>query len=165
MQILILSRSKARKETFKDALDPAPNIISITDVGSKDNHFNRFNHLLVCKFDDIDDEDRDGLVYYNAPTEKDAKRIVNFIRGIDDRKLIVHCEAGICRSSATAIGAHFIKFGSEGAKERFFPLIGQIFPNERLARLIDQEAGLNGQMLLFCEAINRKSVRERLENT
>lgn len=54
MEILILSRSRARKETFKDALEPAPNIISITDVGSKDNRFNRYNHLLVCKFDDID---------------------------------------------------------------------------------------------------------------
>ncbi len=162
MEILILSRSKAKAESFKNIDKPAPNIISIIDIGSQYQSFNRFNKLLVCQFDDIDDEDRDGLVYHNAPTEKDAQRIVNFIRGIDDRKLIVHCEAGICRSSATAIGAHFIKFGSEGAKERFFPLIGQIFPNERLARLIDQEARLNGEMLLFCEAINRKSVRERL---
>lgn len=164
MEILILSRSKARKETYKDVLDPAPNIISITDVGSKDNHFNRFNKLLVCKFDDIDDLDSDGLIYHNAPTYKDAERIVNFIKGIDDRKLIVHCEAGICRSSAAAIGAHFIKFGKEGAEERFFPLIGKIFPNERLAMFIDEAGQLGGEMYLFCQAINRKSVRERLFN-
>ena len=66
------------------------------------------------------------------------------------------------RSFRISICGSVNKFGSEGAKERFFPLIGQIFPNERLARLIDQEAGLSGEMLLFCEAINRKSVRERL---
>src|SRR5258708_23521005 len=59
------------------------------------------NHLKV-QMDDISEE-IDGFV---APTEAHIEQVLNFVRGWDrGAPLVVHCYAGISRSTASAFAA------------------------------------------------------------
>lgn len=92
----VMSRSAAKKFSFGNIPEKTI-IISITDVGSEDNRFNRQSNLVdVCrvKFDDVEKGEE------NCITKSDAQKIVDFMKKYDDiQNVIVHCEAGVSRSA------------------------------------------------------------------
>lgn len=55
---------------------------------------------LRMEFDDID---RTGHAWYIAPSEEDVARILRFGQQLDHGKLLVHCAAGVSRSTASGI--------------------------------------------------------------
>jgi predicted protein tyrosine phosphatase len=94
----ILSRKKAqRRRPQKPHL-----LISITDAGSSHPKFPRNpwrKKTVRLKFDDIK-RTRPGYVAFS---EKDALKILKaMLENINVPLVLVHCEAGISRSSATA---------------------------------------------------------------
>lgn len=150
--IKILSRSKCRKESHKPY---KKNIISITDLGSPNPKFSTFEKLLTLKFDD---EDVDSPM---APQLEHIVKICNFINSInisEEEQLLVHCEAGICRSSATALVAYAMKFGFKDILEYFKPEFGLIFPNSRIIELADNYLGLNGELISTATFINSHDI-------
>lgn len=141
INIKILSRSKAVKESYRAmALNEIrPYIISITDMMSPNPVFVYSNRSLSLKFNDRNNDRPDG------PQIEHAQAIVHFIDSLPDSaasdlNLICHCEAGICRSSAAAIAAYSLKYGTDAAKDYFKPHYGKIWPNQRLIKLIEQVA-------------------------
>lgn len=111
MQIVIMNKSEAKKESYKISA-PKTALISITDTDGCDVLFARRMWLcavLRLKFDDVQ---------INEPgciSEADARRIAEFINRIKDRtdRLIVHCEAGVSRSAGVAAAVMKIMNGDD----------------------------------------------------
>ncbi|MGY4626500.1 tyrosine phosphatase family protein [Bradyrhizobium sp. USDA 4486] len=104
------------------------------------------NHLKVS-MDDITEE-MDGFV---APSEAHIEQVLNFVRGWDrSAPLVVHCYAGISRSTASAFAA-VCALNPErdeieiARKIRAASPIAS--PNRRIVSLADRALGRNGRML------------------
>ena len=111
-------------------------------------------HLLL----DMDDitELRDG---YRAPAEEHLTDLIRFVRAWDrSAPLVVHCYAGISRSTAGAFVSACVL-----NPDRDEAVIAQTIrrvsptatPNLRIVRLADQMLGRNGRMVMAIEAIGR----------
>jgi predicted protein tyrosine phosphatase len=104
------------------------------------------NHLKVS-MDDITEE-MDGFV---APSEGHIEQVLNFVRGWDrGAPLVVHCYAGISRSTASAFAAACMlnphRDEIEIAKKiRAASPIAS--PNRRIVGLADRALGRDGRML------------------
>ena len=108
MKIEVMSRQKA-KMFSKYSHNEKIAVISISDCDKTFPHLdnNPQNGILFqCKLH-FDDVESGGS---NCITDKDAVRIASFVNSIKDKAdlLIVHCEAGISRSSGVA--AAIMKF-------------------------------------------------------
>ena len=104
------------------------------------------NHLKVS-MDDIT-EHMDGFL---APSEAHIEKVLNFVRGWDrNAPLVVHCYAGISRSTASAFATVCAlnpdRDEIEIAKKiRAASPIAS--PNRRIVSLADRALGRNGRML------------------
>lgn len=137
MNFLVLSRKDIESgiDIPEDFL-----VISITDptdINGREQRVARIPATKNCRgiireqFHDIEESREDGVLM----DESQAKRIVRFV--LDNaskvRTIVVHCEAGICRSSAVA--AAFSMFFNGNDQEFFKAFI----PNKRVYRLICNE--------------------------
>lgn len=101
LEIKVLSRSEAQKASY-DICVPAI-IISITDISTNSNTFatnQNIYSILNLKFNDVSDSDKSAI------SIEQAKKIASFIDVWKDmvKLIIVHCEAGVSRSSGVAAG-------------------------------------------------------------
>jgi predicted protein tyrosine phosphatase len=110
------------------------------------------NHLKV-QFDDIT-EAMDGFV---APSEVHVEKVLNFVRGWDRRApLVVHCYAGISRSTASAFAAACMlnPHRDEIAIARQIRAASSIAqPNRLIVSLADNALGRDGRMLRALDEI------------
>jgi len=104
------------------------------------------NHLKVS-MDDIT-EQMDGFV---APCDAHIERVLNFVRGWDrSAPLVVHCYAGISRSTASAFAAacalnpHRDETSIARQIRQASPTA---FPNRLIVTLADKALGREGRML------------------
>lgn len=108
-----MSRRNAGKYTFSPGYIFDCIIVSITDVGSSPNYFNKGNEhvkaILPLQFDDVDYGQK------NCITSEDARMIINFVsKWINKVNLvIVHCEAGVSRSAGVCAALMKIFNGSD----------------------------------------------------
>jgi predicted protein tyrosine phosphatase len=104
------------------------------------------NHLKV-QMDDIT-EAIDGFV---APSEAHIERVLNFVRGWDrSAPLVVHCYAGISRSTASAFAAVCLlnPHRDEMSIARQIRAASPIAqPNRLIVSLADKALGREGRML------------------
>ena len=104
------------------------------------------NHLRV-QVDDIT-EHMDGFV---APCERHIEQILNFVRGWDrNAPMVVHCFAGISRSTASAFAAACAlnPHRDEIAIARQIRAASPIAqPNRLIVSLADRALGRDGRML------------------
>ncbi|HEY3791971.1 MAG TPA: protein tyrosine phosphatase [Bradyrhizobium sp.] len=104
------------------------------------------NHLKV-QIDDIT-EQMDGFV---APSDIHVEQVLNFVRGWDRRApLVVHCYAGISRSTASAFAAACMlnPHRDEIAIARQIRAASPIAqPNRLIVSLADKALGREGRML------------------
>src|ERR1700679_2910200 len=104
------------------------------------------NHLKV-QVDDIT-EQIEGFV---APSEMHIEQVLNFVRGWDrSAPLVVHCYAGISRSTASAFAAaralnpHRAEISIAGQIRAASPIAS---PNRLIVSLADKALGREGRML------------------
>jgi predicted protein tyrosine phosphatase len=104
------------------------------------------NHLKVS-MDDITEE-LDGFV---APSEMHIAQVLDFVRGWDrSAPLVVHCYAGISRSTASAFAAacalnpHRDEIEIARKIRAASPIAS---PNRRIVELADRALGRDGRML------------------
>ena len=115
------------------------------------------NHLRIS-MDDIT-EDLGGMV---APSEGHIAQVLDFVRRWDRRApLVIHCYAGISRSTASAFAA--VCALNPGRDE--ISIARQIraasptaFPNRRIVALADQALERKGKMLLALDAMGPGSM-------
>ena len=104
------------------------------------------NHLRV-QMDDIT-EQMDGFV---APSDSHIEQVLNFVRGWDrNAPLVVHCYAGISRSTASAFAAACMLNPHRdeiaiARQIRAAPPIAS--PNRLIVGLADKALGRDGRML------------------
>jgi len=104
------------------------------------------NHLKIA-MDDITEE-MDGFV---APSEAHIERVLNFVRSWDrSAPMVVHCYAGISRSTASAFAAacalnpHRNEFEIARKMRAASPVAA---PNRRIVGLADKVLQRDGRML------------------
>lgn len=104
------------------------------------------DNLLVLRFDDV----IDGTDNYQLVTEDDIARLLAFDRNHShDEMLLVHCTAGISRSSAAMV--ILLAQRRPGDEEAIFAEIREIrpkaWPNSRMIEFGDKLLGLNGKLI------------------
>jgi predicted protein tyrosine phosphatase len=110
--------------------------------------FNNEN-WLVCEMDDIEQDIEDPRC--RAPQLEDLEKILAFTSKLGkDDILLVHCHAGLCRSTAVAFlimlqqGMNFEDAMAEVLRQREFA-----WPNIRIVLLGDKVLGLAGRAVHF----------------
>lgn len=108
MNVIIMSRSRAKKYTHQDHSEQSV-VISINNLGDvpasiHGNRSNGIHDVLRVFFDDVDSGE-------SSISVTDAMKIAEFVHryqhtGID--RIIVHCEAG--RSRSAGVGAAILKY-------------------------------------------------------
>ena len=115
------------------------------------------NHLKVS-MDDIT-EVMDGFV---APNEAHIERVLTFVRGWDRRApMVVHCYAGISRSTASAFAAACMlnPHRDEIAIARQIRAASPIAqPNRLIVSLADKALGRDGRMLRALDEMGPGSI-------
>lgn len=72
----------------------------------------------------------------------------------DRGSLLVHCFAGVSRSTATALVAHVVKSGSPGRSARALRHAApHALPNRRVVALADEILGLDGELIRAFEGM------------
>lgn len=155
MNIIISSRKKA---SLHVARNNNCNIISIVDCGHTHPEFVDFNRRLRLRFDDIRTEHS-----LAGPQLEHIGEIISFAHAIDERPLIVHCKAGISRSSAAAFIVYAVKFGPAGIKDHFKSMLGLIYPNAEMLRLADGILGNDGALIAAGEYVRNWDLLEELK--
>jgi predicted protein tyrosine phosphatase len=111
-------------------------------------------HLRLT-FNDINEE----MEGFTAATQDDAVRLVNFIRAWDRRApMVVHCWAGISRSTASAFAALCLLRPTADEMELALELrraSPSATPNRLITARVDQILGRGGRMLRAVESIGR----------
>src|SRR5215211_4296750 len=115
------------------------------------------NHLILG-MDDI----TDALDGYVVPCEEHVTKLLTFVRGWDRAKpLVVHCYAGISRSTAgayvaaCALNPHRDEWAIARELRRVSPTAT---PNSRLVALADRILCRDGRMVAAIDAIGRGAI-------
>ena len=139
-----------------------PDYPSPTDFGDYGEHA-----LLELRFDDIIDE-QPGKT---APQEDDVRRLLAFGRDLDagmpnGAHLLVHCHAGVSRSSASMslllAQAKPERPGPEIFRE-ILAIRPQIWPNLRIVEMGDRLLARNGELVRAVHDIYRLQAERRPE--
>ena len=125
-----------------------------TDRVERPDHILESNHLILG-MDDITSE-MDGYV---TPCEEHVGRLLSFVRGWDRAKpLVMHCYAGISRSTAGA----YVAACALNAERSELTIARELrsastsaTPNARIVSLGDRMLGRDGRMVAAIESIGR----------
>lgn len=110
MKMMVMSRSDARRYSFKDI--PKTIIISIASIDEDKNNFadnDNIVDILYLFFDDVEKNEPNHI------TVDDANKIIAFINKYKDSnvELIVHCGAGVSRSAGVCAAIMKIVNGND----------------------------------------------------
>jgi len=129
-------------------------LLKDTDRVERPNHIRESNHL-VLGMDDITSP-MDGYV---IPCEEHVGRLISFVRGWDRaRPLVMHCYAGISRSTAGAyVAARALNAEHSELRiaQKLRTASATATPNARIVSLADRLLGREGRMVAAIESIGR----------
>ncbi len=124
-------------------------LISIGDPGQRrPSGFEKIATRLRLEFHDVlQDTEAD-----TAPCQQDVERLIRFAQHHEhtSRTVLVHCEAGISRSTAAALILFAVWLGAgaeEDAVARVFEVVPEARPNATLVRLADELLQRNGALI------------------
>lgn len=113
-------------------------------------------HLRVAVHD-ISEPDGWGVLI----ADDDVRDLIDFLDGWDpdSGSLMVHCFAGVSRSTASALIAHYLKTGDEEASARALRRAApHAAPNRRIIALADRELDLGGALIEAVTSLGPPSV-------
>ena len=123
-------------------------VVSLLDCGEDETkYFGRIDQSkhLVLHFDDVDGN------YPNCPMACHLEMVFDFLESKirEDSRILVHCHAGISRSTAMAI-AILIRFFNKDPMSAINIIFGQrrevMWPNRRIIKLADHMLDLRGEL-------------------
>lgn len=134
-------------------------VVSLIDPRLSFDRLPGVGHLLL-RLHDIDQH----LPGHNAPTFADAEAVLAFVAGLVDRSdgfsLVIHCHAGISRSSAAALAAMLVledRLDSQAALAALALHRPQMWPNALLTGHFDRALGLDGSLIDAVMAYRRET--------
>lgn len=143
---------KVRPSRVVSLLSPYDTFPSFSDVRADD-------HLQVAIHDIAED-----IGDWRAPGQDDAERLVRFVENWDRAApMLIHCWAGISRSTASAFITACVHNPSTDESEIAFALrkaSQTAFPNPRLVAHADAILGRNGRMSKAVASIGRGEIAE-----
>lgn len=109
-------------------------------------------------------QDQEKPEDFQAPTLEHAQHILAWGRQLPaDARVVVHCEAGISRSTASALALKVQAHGGiAGARAWIDNERPHACPNMLLAEFFDQLLGLQGQFVALCEDIGATNIKRLL---
>jgi len=137
----------------RDGLDQ---VVSILDPGSPEPvELRAVDRRFLCtlRFHDVV-EDIEPLI---SPQASHIEKLLEFGCSLDggaNRRLLIHCFAGLCRSTAAALIliAQSDPHGSpESAVARLLEIIPHAWPNARMVQLGDERLQLDGELVRALE--------------
>ncbi|HEY9652931.1 MAG TPA: dual specificity protein phosphatase family protein [Coleofasciculaceae cyanobacterium] len=107
-------------------------------------------HRLRLEFDDIAAPDDDPE--YVLPTSEDIHKVIDFVPLIsqDRGNVLIHCQAGISRSSAVALTVCAVLLGAGKEEEALAYVLKArplAMPNKWIVELADEALGREGKLL------------------
>lgn len=124
-------------------------LVSIGDPGQRrPAGFARIAQRLRLEFHDV----LESTEVESAPCADDVERIIRFAErnAITSLKVLVHCEAGISRSTAAALILYAVWLGPGAEGEAFARVVASVpeaHPNRTMVRLADEALGRRGALL------------------
>jgi len=155
MRLMVCGRT-----SVKDYLDaPVTHFVTLVDPGEKEpaQPPRSAKHRLQLIFSDLDDIEiyLPRFVNYVPPEEKHISEMVSFGRNLADLEdfgLLANCEAGISRSTATAIT---ILTASGYTPQQAFDIVQRVcpemLPNRRILRIADKMLNTSGELHRLAE--------------
>lgn len=167
--IVLTSRTRAgRLLSHPSAKDWVKHVISLGDwrSGPPAGFYRTRAATIRLEFDDI--ETARNPAGYVGCTEEDVVRLVAFCERIaaNPAPVLVHCAAGISRSSASTLVLLSVLLGEDGetlavehlaevrrwsAENNLRDSTDQILPNRRIVRFADRLLKRDGRLLAACE--------------
>ena len=146
----VCSKSQVHKRV--NVLD-ATHVVTMLDPGDRLYPRPRVapeNHLQ------LNFEDEEDPSFRDAPTKDHCARILHFGKKLpEDSVVVVHCFAGMCRSTAAGLALHYQRYGDlDAARAWLAEDRPQALPNRLMARYFDELLDLNGNFLRLCDEIN-----------
>ena len=136
-------------------LHNAKSVIGILGPDTPHPEYKNIDNHLKLTFNDINAE-TPGLI---SPREQDAKHLISFIESWDQKHpMLIHCWAGISRSTASAFAALCILRPQQDEMEIALELrkaSPSATPNRLITTQVDRILGRQGRMLAAVEAIGR----------
>jgi predicted protein tyrosine phosphatase len=158
----VSSKSQARGRVR--ALD-ATHLVSLLDPGDtmwKPSRIEPENWLWLR----MEDEE-DPSAFSHAPTLAHAQQILDFGARLPiDARVVVHCYAGVSRSTAAGLALWLQANGVDRVEEARDWLLShrpRASPNMLLARHFDQLLGLDGRFVLLCDRIGDAGILDFLK--
>jgi predicted protein tyrosine phosphatase len=150
--IEVLSRIEAGEILCSpDLCEEITYLVSIGDVNdSLPLGYENVDHKLRLVFADVVTEE--------GPTEEDVQRIIHLAEQLQSSngKVLIHCEAGVSRSTAAALIIHACWLGQGREREAMERVISQrpyAIPNRRMVKLADDLLQLGNRLLEARDAL------------
>jgi predicted protein tyrosine phosphatase len=165
MQVHVCAKSQVHRTIKRHN---ATHLVSILDPGEHLFITERINSIprIHLYFEDVLVETTEG--YGNYPKKEHIQRVLDFTKDLlDDSIVVVHCFAGVSRSTAAALAIltqHHLNqgFGGEGsikmAVRQLLEVRPQARPNTLIAKYSDDILGLNGMLFEASEKIRGKLI-------
>jgi len=146
IKIVVLSRAEAGEILCSP--DLCAEITYLVSIGHGDDP-------LPLGYENVDDKMRlliADVVTDEGATKDDVQRIIQLARQLEasSGKVLIHCEAGVSRSTATALIIYSYWLGKGREREAMERVISQrpyAIPNRRMVRLADSLLELDGRLL------------------
>jgi len=119
--------------------------------------------FLDLKFGDYTDKERDAssekdIILFN---EDMANKVIHFLDSLSTENLIIHCAAGISRSSA--IGLFACRYLSLD-EQAFRDIHPHILPNYYILSVLNKISKINQDYVKFWESEEKKELRKKMMN-
>ena len=155
--IHVCSLSRLHRTVEETGARHVVTLLKDTDLVQRPECILETNHLILG-MDDI----TDALDGYVVPCEEHVTKLLTFVRGWDRAKpIVVHCYAGISRSTAgayvTACALNPNRNELAIAQE-LRRLSATAFPNPRIVAIADRMLGRSGRMVAAIDTIGRGMV-------
>ena len=136
-------------------LHKAKSVIGILSPETPHPEYDNIENHLKLTFNDINVE-TPGLI---TPHEQDARRLISFVESWNQKQpLLIHCWAGISRSTASAFAALCMlrpKVDELEIAQELRKASPSATPNRLITKQVDHILGRQGRMLAAIEDIGR----------
>lgn len=106
-------------------------------------------------------EDQESPQDLHAPTLEHAERILAWGKNLPkDARVLVHCQAGVSRSTASALALWVQTHNTlTGARDWIDHIRPQACPNMLLAEFFDKLLGMQGEFQAMCDSIGHENIK------